>query len=594
MPNRNRHQMTWTMGRSAAVAVVLAGLAAGPASAAVGPQGIRAGHNITVFENIDMVASFGHLDGAPTQVDVFRGDHRIATARGRAVDAGEGGALEVNHGPAGAPQPGDCFEGATPDLQPGDRIVVSNPGDAGVDEAIVDGITIDSVTQPTPGEIWVEGTAMQVNADGTTAPIPVAQLDSGEFRDPADGQLRLTPTEVVEGPTAGTYIAKYVEGALNIERNRNNHDNAYILNALMNADGHGFGYGHIDPLPPVSMLTDGSQQAATPAIGCEAAPKYESSAATTSVDALNLANAGSGTTGPVLTVGGFAAQDVTEAEVVVGDGALSVAKAVTLSTGSGQKGWSASFDATDLAGLADGTLSAQLRVAGTLVGAVKPVDYDMTAPTIAVSLAEGSYAGMQAVRVLDPEATVTYRLNDGPNLTWAGVPIVLGEGTHTLELRTQDAAGNVATRTLSYVIGPAPARNVIVPEPEAPATMRPAPLPTAPLAVATSEARVAASSLKTSRRVRLAAARRKGLKVTFVAPQGAGRAVVRIYRMSGGRAIAIGTRTIKIRAGANTAHIKARALRRKLKRGRYLIKVSLEGRDGKRGAWVSVSTRVIR
>jgi hypothetical protein len=599
MPVRRPGRIAWRIARSSATAAVLAALAAGPASAALGPQGVRLDHNVTVFENIDMVASFGHQGGAPTQVDVFRGEHRIATARGRAVDDGEGGALEVNHGPEGAALPGDCFEGATPDVQPGDRVVVSNPGQAGVDEVIVDGITIDSVTQETPGEVWVQGTAMQVTAEGATAPIPLAQLDSGEFRDPGDNQLRLAPTEVVEGPAPGTYIAKYVEGRFNIERNRNNRDNAYILSALMNPDGHGFGYGHVDPLPPVSMLAEGSQEASAPAAGCEAAPKYASSAATTSVDTLNHADAGPHTTGPVLTVGGFAAQEVTDAEVVVSDETSSVAEAVTLSAGPGQKGWSASFDATDLAGMADGELTAQLRVAGALVGAVKHVGYDLTAPAIAVSLAAGRYTGMQAVRVLDPETKVTYRLDDGPTLEWAGVPIVLGIGTHTLELRSEDAAGNVATRTLTYVIEPTPPRPVIVPdhEPEAPASPSPprppspSPSAVAPAAAATP---VAATALRTSRRVRWASAKRKGLKVRFTAPDGASRAIVRVYRMRGSRAVAVGARTIETRPGTNTARLNMRALRRKLKRGRYRIAVSLEGRDGTAGKWASVSTRVVR
>jgi hypothetical protein len=64
--------------------------------------------------------------------------------------------------------------------------------------------------------------------------------------------------------------------------------------------------------------------------------------------------------------------------------------------------------------------------------------------------------------------------------------------------------------------------------------------------------------------------------------------------MRGSRAVAVGARTIETRPGTNTARLNMRALRRKLKRGRYWIAVSLEGRDGTAGKWASVSTRVVR
>src|SRR5215211_7163137 len=97
-PRSRRRRLT-----AAAVARAAAlGAYAEAAPAAEGPQGIRAGRNITVFHNIDMVGAFGHPIGVQTQVDVFRGGHRIASTRGAAVD---GGALEVNRGREGAPLP---------------------------------------------------------------------------------------------------------------------------------------------------------------------------------------------------------------------------------------------------------------------------------------------------------------------------------------------------------------------------------------------------------------------------------------------------------------------------------------------------------
>ena len=263
-----------------AAAAALASTA--PAFAAVGPQGVRAGNNITVFHNIDMVIASGGVAGGQTQVDVFRGLHRVATTRGAAVGTDEGPVLEVNHGPEGAPLPGDCFDGATPNVQPGDRIVVSNPGGAaGVDEAIVDDIRLtapavqrvnpatgntvvpgtqvipdgddngipgaddaddDGVPGPDPDtvvnverdsvtdaivtnardEVWVDGTAHYVSAAGALTPIPLAALDSAEFLGPQDNQLRMGPNVVDARPAvAGGFRMRYW-APYSIDRNRNN------------------------------------------------------------------------------------------------------------------------------------------------------------------------------------------------------------------------------------------------------------------------------------------------------------------------------------------------------------------------------------
>lgn len=75
-------------------------------------------------------------------MDVFRGEHRIATASGPAVPTPEGPGLEVNHGPAGAAAEGDCWEGVTPDILPGDRVVVTDAAGA-TDSILVDDVSID-------------------------------------------------------------------------------------------------------------------------------------------------------------------------------------------------------------------------------------------------------------------------------------------------------------------------------------------------------------------------------------------------------------------------------------------------------------------
>jgi hypothetical protein len=556
--------------RCAATALVGAtALCAGPelARADTGPLGVRPGNNITVFHNIDMVATFGHAVGAQVQVDVFRAEHRIATARGRAVDAGpEGGALEVNHGPEGVPQPGDCFDGATPDIRPGDRIVVSNPGGrAGVDEAIVDDIGFNATpvkrlwvnpqtgkpaefvpvldengaptdeTVPAPGsreEVWVEGTASLVGADGSRSPMPVSKLDSGGFIDPADNQLRLGPN-VIDAPLGdGTFRERYW-APFAIERNRAGHSNAYIMNALESGESHELGYGHTDVLPPASMLIDGFGEQAGPAPGCESAPKEASSVGTVSVDELTAAN--SDPSAPDLVVGGWAAGTVDSAKVVLSNGAQSLEKAVDMSAGPDARGWSAAFTQSELADLGDGTLSARLTVDDTPVGATRIIRRD-TAPPVSTPATP------------DPEQAPTTVPASAPGIGVLGV---------------------VDARAAVPVIGSlAPAGEAVT-------------------------ARV--RGLSAPARVARSAARRRGVVTSFVTPAGARYAQVRVYRLGGGERRLLATRVMAATPGRRqTARFTSASIRRRLAAGRYAIEVRTGASPARLGPAEVALVRVAR
>src|SRR3954466_14874367 len=96
-----------------------------PEKASITGPGVRDAHNISVFHNIDFVSPTGYTVGAPMTVDIVRNGHRIATVPADTVSTPAGGGLEINHGPAGTPQPGDCFTGFTPDIGPGDVIRVT-------------------------------------------------------------------------------------------------------------------------------------------------------------------------------------------------------------------------------------------------------------------------------------------------------------------------------------------------------------------------------------------------------------------------------------------------------------------------------------
>src|SRR5215213_2966137 len=247
-----------------------AGLAATavPAWASLTGPGVDAGQNITVFHNIDFVGVFGYgPTGSVVTVDVIRAGVRIGTVTAPTVDTPEAPGLEINHGPVGLAQPGDCWEGTTPDIQPGDRIVVTEGTDS--DEVTVDDIrfTGPAVEDPTTGDVLVRGVARR--ADRT--PIAPSSLDSGEFRDDT-GKLRLAPnrTEATAGVPNGftmRYTAPY-----SIERNRNGLTLAQIKAALLTQNGHTAGIGHAAPLPLESMLVDGLADVPGPALGCEGSP----------------------------------------------------------------------------------------------------------------------------------------------------------------------------------------------------------------------------------------------------------------------------------------------------------------------------------
>src|SRR3954447_7943670 len=177
------------------LAVVFSLAAAAPAPATIsGPRG-RAGHNLMVFATLDFVAPTGSSSGSPMPVDVVRDGHRIASVTANTVSTPDGGGLEVNHGPVGAAQPGDCWGAFTPDIRPGD--VVRITADGGTDEVTVDNIRIDQgPTLQAGGEITMKGIAERF--DGT--PIDLVDLNSGEVRNTS--RFRAMPNEVLR--TAGT------------------------------------------------------------------------------------------------------------------------------------------------------------------------------------------------------------------------------------------------------------------------------------------------------------------------------------------------------------------------------------------------------
>lgn len=443
-------------------AVTLAATTSPAWASPTGPGSVRAGKNVTVFHNADFVGVFGYELGERLTVDVFRGEHRIATASGPAVGTAEGPGLEVNHGPAGAAAPGDCWEGVTPDILPGDRVVVTDAAGA-TDSIFVDDVSIaaegpvDTDPENAFAPVVLEGRASY--ADGT--PIPVGQLNSGELRQEVP-RFRAAPSSVerIEGTVDGwraTYQYPYdivsVRDALTPRQQKN---------AILGG-AHAMGYGHAVPVPPETQIAE-HPAGGGPALDCgnPASPFYapkSANAVATGDTAVNL-------TSGDLALGGTAAGDVTSVGITLSDGDPATPDPTTsaseLASGPGDKGWSASFPRAQVEALGDGTLTATglyTRDDGsTATGIAKKILKDTDAPGVPTATPDaGLYGGAQAVTLEAEEgAEIRYTVN-GPDPTAAtgqvfGAQIQI-PSSRKIRARAFDEAGNASdVATLAYEI----------------------------------------------------------------------------------------------------------------------------------------------
>ncbi|MCF6508207.1 hypothetical protein E9549_12435 [Blastococcus sp. MG754426] len=273
MQQPRAHRRRWRAAAAGTAVALVAPVLAGtvPASASLTGPGVGPGKNITVFHNLDFVGVFGYgTIGQTIRVEVLRDGALIGVAQGPAWGTDEGVGLEVNHGvETGTPFPGDCWAGGTPDIRPGDRVVVY-AGKAR-NEVTVDDIrwtgapqSADEDGDGTADSVVVHGVARRF--DGTV--IPPAELDSGEFRNES-GKYRATPDTIEADPGVhGGFVVRYRAPYPGF-RNSDGLSEAQRRQALLTEDGHAIGFGHTEPLPRESMLVDGLADVTGPAPGCE-------------------------------------------------------------------------------------------------------------------------------------------------------------------------------------------------------------------------------------------------------------------------------------------------------------------------------------
>lgn len=436
--------------RSAAIAsaaLAATALSAVPASGTLTGPGVREGSNITVFHNIDFVAAVGYGgfvgNPVPVTVEVFRKGVLIGSASGPAIDAEGQPGLEVNHGPEGAPVDGDCWEGHTPDVQPGDVVRVTDAD--GTDQVTVDRIRFTGAPfLARNGDVVVRGFAKFVNGQ----PIPIARLDSAEFRDTS--KFRGVPDVVARTPGRPAGFTMRYHPPYNLERNRIYPTVAQRRQSLL-GDGHAIGFGHVDPLPPESMLVDGVADAPGPAPGCEElAPsaQYKVTGLTPSV--LNKSN-----TGASLQLQGTSF-DASQVNVTLSDAdGTTRSTDVTPAQASGAQTWAATLPAAALRGL-----SGRVKVAtsftiptGELAGPRRSLLRDVVSPRHPTATPRaGTYrrAKMVALRA-EPGARIRYTLGQrstpAPSATsgrrYRGNKIRIAK-TKVLKMIAIDQAGNTS------------------------------------------------------------------------------------------------------------------------------------------------------
>jgi hypothetical protein len=588
----------WKWATAAAIAGSVA-LCADANAALTAPGSVRANHNVSVFHEIDFVATFGHQVGTPLRVDVFRGPHLIARAAGPAVSTPEGGGLEVNHGPETTAGPGDCWSKATADIRPYDKIVVTDAA-GGTDTILVDDIVVESGPVPDPAQpddIVLTGHARSALGG------PVADALEGEFR--LTSKLRGGPERIERD--GDTFKAVYTPPYTMLPDKGGHATRAQLTDPLAE---HTIGFGHTFPFATGETQIADAGSAPGPALGCEGlAPAAPDANAATAVDR-EVVGPGAG-----LGVSGTATGAVDGVTVSLDDGPGGAAP-VTASTtalaaadnapAGADRAWTVEFTAAQLATFgANASLTATpaFTGGGAATAPAIGVRRDTVAPPAPQASPEpGRHEGTQLVDLFSEAGTTIRYTTDGSVPTASSArfgPSLLVDATTTIRAIAIDAAGNVSpVATLTFtLVAPgsgAAGGGALVPVPAAPVLVaRPAPATIAD--PATSAVTLRVSRLTAPARLSSRGARRNGLTASFVAPGGAEYAEARLYRLDGTRRTLVARKAFATTAGRrDVARFTSAAIRRKLKAGRYVLEVRTGPALGSLGPAVAKAVRIAR
>lgn len=440
------------------VVVFVAAVAACIAFAIPAFADVRADKTVEVSHNLDLVATSGYDVGQTVTVEVFRNGVKIGEAEGPAA-ALEGVGLEVNHGPLGAPAPGDCWDNITPDILPGDEVRVT--GDGGTDSVIVPGInfaegaaggptlieTDDPARNLVAGDIIYEGTAFDAEGNSIVSQVELEMRRGAAFRRNAD-EIR----DLGNGGWRAIHHAPY-----NTDRNRDGLDEAGRRAALLDP-GSEHTLVYIPSLQEAYTADLGA--GGGPGPGCEGSPSEANAITATDDDFVNI-NSGD------LLLSGTALEGATAVEGTLtsfGGGSTTFSGTATLSdNGGGEETWTATIPRSALDTLLDGTLTTNTTYtvpdgAGTseIGGKELTIVKDTLAPVLTADPVAGTYTSARQVALLsDGGEAIRYSTDGNPpnnnSRVYDGQRFPVSAST-TVRAFSTDAAGNRTDASFAYVI----------------------------------------------------------------------------------------------------------------------------------------------
>jgi hypothetical protein len=587
------------LGSVTAAILGFAALPAGASGAIVEPPAMPKVH--TVFPDRDFISVEGYNPGEALTARVVRNGITIGHAEG---NAGPDGIFEVNH-PGGV-----CWIGSTPNIRSQDKVVVAPQGaaaDVG-DATTTADLQAMAAVDDGAGNVVITGSAR--NADGSPMDLGLIEQRIVNPGFLGVGLAKRDIRAVSGGGGEGTLTADPIGPA-----NPDGANWTAVYSTLTSAQRDAAVAGQTRVLGWQATNAAGDRLGITihevgevggPGFGgCPQPADYAATSSTPS--AVTKASSDAGTP---LAISGVS-QDATAVSVTLSDRDSSTPDLVgsaTLLAATGFQTWNVTFTPEQVASLTDGTLTATGTYSvggGTVNGRTLSIEKDIVAPGAPDAMpGSGTYATGQAVTLDRPDsASVIHYTANGSDPT-AASPVAPAQlhvtSSQTIKAIAVDPVGNVSTiSTFVYTITtPGPvvggggsgsgAGAAAGPGPQgssasantAPAGVaaRPAPLvaPIAPIVAGVTVRSLALERLTVSRTIRSTQLRAQGLRVGLRVPAGTRMLRFAIYRVAKGRpadtAVVVGYRLVS-RAGTFGLVLKDRALVRKLKPGRYEVRV---------------------
>jgi hypothetical protein len=574
-----------------ASALSMATLALPAAALAVPNEPPALPHTIISFPQRDFVSAAGFASGENVTISVIRNGVEIGTsppiaAQDDTTTPGFDGIVEVNH-PGGG-----CWLATTPDILPGDVVRTTVEGSGVQDQTTTANVTTEAPTNPSGGTVVVHGTAQ----DASGAPLPDAQVEQRFVTTGALFQRNNKRTLRAGGAapaTDGGAFAWDAPGSVHWTVTYTGLSQADVAEA-MNSDPRAIWLGQ-DPGTLAGMTIYESAFSGGPTAPCSAPL---ASNGVTSTDHLygGLPTVNNANKGTDLVLNGVAQADTTAVSVQIIDrgGKTTTVVGGDLSGGPGAQTWTATVPASEVDGLADGTLTAAATLttaSGPIGGTTLSINKDTVAPADpGATPGAGTYPTSQAVSLTAPGGgTIHYTLNgDDPDAT---TPTASGQVmvTSSLLLRAIaiDAAGNSsAISSFAYEIKPP----VVTPPPSPPAPNNTpanngAPAagivpagagPTAPPTIGSSaRPALAVTQLGLAPRMKQRKAQKSGIRLSMRLAAGTEIVRINIYRKTGKglRLLSSGYRAPSA-AGLYRVTQNHAQLRRLLTRGSYEVQVT--------------------